>query len=380
MQTTSATTEPDWTHLADRILDTSVVLGDGERLLVAMTSIETYPLAERLIEGAVRRGAFTQLLLRPPITDEAIRVFGTERQAAEPIDMELHGMAWADAYVTLRAMTPPRTDENNPEGYDQRAALLQSAHGQVSAARWQNTRWCIVRFPTVEYAKYLGVPAENLRTDFINASKDGRGWEPWGSIADLLQGAREVQILAEDTDLRFSVAGRRWVLYGGQVNLPDGEVATAPVENTVNGTITFPDPLVYAGRRLDRLRLDFKDGQVVGIDAGEATTFVQQITGSDAGAGRLGEFGIGLNRFLSTWTEDIFFDEKILGTVHVALGRAYPECGGTNQSLIHWDLIKDLRPSPGRPPGTLLIDGKPVLKNGRLRLAPSGASSDEDAN
>jgi aminopeptidase len=269
--------------------------------------------------------------------------------------------------VALRALEPP-SGATGDAGFGRRAALLRAAHGEVSAARWAETRWCIVRVPTASYADYLGLPAETLVEEFLRGSVDGDGWADWEGLAAALDGTRGVRIVGEETDLAFSVEGRTWKLFDGRMNLPDGEVATAPVETTVEGHITFTDPVVFGGQRIERLRLDFRDGRVTRVDAGQSTGFVETIVATDDGASRVGEYGIGVNRHLRTWTGDLFFDEKIVGTTHIALGRAYPECGGVNDSAIHWDIVKDLRPGPGRAGGTVTIDGEVVLDGAELRL------------
>jgi len=359
-----------WCRLADRILDESVTLRAGENLLVTLTSPEVYPLAAALADGAVRRGANHHALLHTEDVDEAIRRHGNDEQARQRLEVELFAMSWADTHVALRALEPP-SGTTADAGSERRAALLRGAHGEVSAARWRETRWCIVRVPTPGYAAYLGRPLETLEREFLRGSIDDDGWASWEGLAEALDGAHEVRIVGDDTDLTFSVEGRTWKLYDGRMNLPDGEVATAPVETTVEGHITFTDPLVFGGQRIDRLRLDFHEGRVTSVDAGPATGFVETIVATDDGASRVGEYGIGINRHIESWTQDLFFDEKIVGTTHIALGRAYPECGGINQSAIHWDIVKDLRPGPSRAGGAVYVDGEVVLEGAELRV-PGG--------
>jgi aminopeptidase len=359
-----------WRRLADRILDESVALRAGENLLVTLTSPEVYPLAAALADGAVRRGANHHALLHTEDVDEAIRRHGNDEQARQRLEVELFAMSWADAHVALRALEPP-SGTTADAGFGRRAALLRAAHGEVSAARWRETRWCIVRVPTPGYAAYLGRPLETLEREFIRGSIDDSGWVGWIGLAAALDAAHEVRIVGDDTDLTFSVEGRTWKLFDGRMNLPDGEVATAPVETTVEGHITFTDPIVFGGQRIDRLRLEFRSGRVVRAEAGTATTFVQAIIATDEGASRVGEFGIGVNRHITSWTQDLFFDEKILGTTHIALGRAYPECGGVNQSAIHWDIVKDLRPGPSRAGGAVYVDDEAVVEGAGLRF-PTG--------
>ena len=360
----------DWDRLADRILDESVALRSGENLLVTLTSPGAYPLARALATGAVRRGANHHALLHTEDVDEAIRRFGSDEQARQRLQVELYAMSWADTHVALRALVPPAGAAGD-EGFGRRAALLRAAHGEVSAARWAETRWCIVRVPTAAYAEYLGLPVETLVDEFLRGSMDDDGWSEWQGLAEALDGAREVRIVGDDTDLTFSVEGRTWKLFDGRMNLPDGEVATAPVETTVEGHITFTDPLVFGGQRIDRLRLDFHEGRVTRVEAGPATGFVETIVATDDGASRVGEYGIGVNRHIESWTQDLFFDEKIVGTTHIALGRAYPECGGVNLSAIHWDIVKDLRPGPSRAGGAVYVDGEVILDGAQLRLPRS---------
>ncbi len=357
----------DWNRLADRILDTSVAVQAGENLLVTLTSPEAYPLARALAEGAIRRGANHHALLHTEEVDEAIRRFGDDEQARQRLDVELYAMRWADTHVALRALVPP-LGEPGDEGFGRRAALLRGAHGEVSAARWAETRWCIVRVPTPSYADYLGLPYDTLADEFLLGSIDDDGWSGWKGLAAALDGAREVRITGDDTDLTFSVEGRTWKLFDGRMNLPDGEVATAPVETTVEGHITFTDPVVFGGQRIERIRLDFRAGRVTKVEAGPSTGFVETILATDEGAARVGEYGIGVNRHIQSWTGDLFFDEKIVGTTHIALGRAYPECGGVNRSAIHWDIVKDLRPGPDRTGGAVHIDGEPIIEGPRLRM------------
>ena len=283
----------DWHRLADRILDTSVAVQAGENLLVTLTSPEAYPLARALADGAVRRGANHHALLHTEEVDEAIRRFGTDEQARQRLDVELYAMDWADTHVALRALVPPQ-GEPGDEGFGRRGALLRGAHGEVSAARWAQTRWCIVRVPTPSYADYLGLPYDRLAHEFLLGSIDDDGWSDQEGLAEALDGSRSVRITGEETDLAFSVEGRTWKLFDGRMNLPEGEVATAPVETTVEGHITFTDPVIFGGQRIERMRLDFREGRVIKVDAGPSTGFVETILATDEGAPRVGEYGLSL--------------------------------------------------------------------------------------
>src|SRR5581483_9352648 len=180
-------------------------------------------------------------------------------------------------------------------------------------------------------------------------------------LAAIFESAERVRIVGTDTDISFSTAGRKYVAGDGEFNMPDGEIFTAPVDDSAEGEIRFEVPAVYANRKIPGIRLRFERGVVVEASADENGEFLNQILDMDDGARRLGEFGVGLNFGIRRWTYEVLFDEKIGGTVHLALGRAYGECGGVNESALHWDIVKDLRAN-----GYVELDGKRVLENGQF--------------
>ncbi len=366
-----------WQKLSDRILGSSVEVRNGDNLLLSIDSIQMYPLAEALAIGAISRGANYHLMVRPEHLNEVIRSVGNDAQASDSQVPAISAMTWADAFVDLRAMAPPVSGVQD-QSYWRRAAQLKAAHGEVATARWSNTRWCVVRVPTVKYADFLGIAVDELLEEFFQ----GTLLDPdpiWAGLSDAFKDVRTVRIVSDDTDLSFSVVGRRWVLFDGKRNLPDGEIATAPLEASVNGEIFFQRPFVFGGCFIEGLRLGFEDGRAKCISAESGGDFVQRLLATDDGSTRVGEFGLGLNPALKSWTQDLFFDEKILGTAHIALGRSYPECGGENESLIHWDIVKDLRGTDPSQGGVVYLDGVPVLEEGEL-LFDRGRSGMGPAN
>lgn len=190
----------------------------------------------------------------------------------------------------------------------------------------------------------------------IDWSAASAQWRAW---ADQAAGGRVIEIQGPGVDLRFSVEGRNWIVADGRTNMPDGELMTAPLTETVDGWISFENPAVLGGRRMHDLRLRWEKGVLVEATASAHEDYLRSVLATDAGATLIGEFGIGTNPFIDLVCDDILIDEKINGTVHIALGRAYAECGGVNQSAIHWDIVKDLRGG-----GEVLLDGRPVV-NGR---------------
>jgi aminopeptidase len=170
----------------------------------------------------------------------------------------------------------------------------------------------------------------------------------------------EMHVLGEDTDLTFSVKGRKWINCSGKENMPDGEVFTSPIEDSANGVVRFTLPGIFSGREVEDIKLTFKDGKVVEASASKGNEFLQSILRIE-GADRIGEAAIGTNYGITRFTKNMLFDEKIGGTIHIALGTSFPESGGLNESAIHWDILKDMKKD-----GEIYADGKLFYKNGKF--------------
>lgn len=271
-------------------------------------------------------------------------------------------MEWADVYIGLRGA------HNLYELWDipaERLAPAQAVLGTISSLRWKHTRWCVMRVPDADLAVQAEVDLETITDMFFNAClidwrAEAARWRAW---AEELTHASQVRLVGRDTDLSFSIANRRWTVGDGHINMPDGELTTAPVTDTLDGQIYFEFPGVLSGRLVHDIRLRWKQGRLVEASASTNQDFLRAVVGTDPGASLLGEFALGTNPWVTRFCKDILLDEKIGGTIHVALGRAYPECGGTNQSAIHWDIIKDIRKE-----GCVYVDGRVVLQNGTFLL------------
>ena len=358
MTVASIEDDPRWAELGALLVDRATRVQRGERVMIAMGEVESFPLARGVYEACVEAGALPQVqFLSETLRDSLLRL-GSREQLEWVPELEAHGMEWADVYIALRGAFP--LDIHAGVSAD-RLAANQAAQGAVSALRWQKTRWTLVRVPNQALADQAGLNRTELTDMFFRAclldwTAAAAEWQRW---TDTMRGARDVQIVGPGTDLRFSIEGRSWVVAAGGINIPDGELMTAPVTETVDGVITFEEPAVFGGRLLEGLKLRWDNGDLVEATARTNEDFLRSILDTDAGATAVGEFGIGTNPHLDRFCQDILLDEKIAGTVHIALGRAYPECGGTNMSSIHWDIVKDLRAE-----GAVLIDGRPVLSQG----------------
>jgi len=352
-----------WRQVAEVLARYSTAVQPRERVMIAMVEAETLPLAQAVYEACVKAGAFPQIQFLSEKLRHSLLKFGDAEQASWLPEIEAYGMEWADVYIGLRGASDAGLMSDIPAPA---LAANQAAQGEISTRRWEKTRWCLVRVPNEAMARNAGIDLAALEDMFFAACllDYERAAEEWRATAKQLSGSRTVRIVAgEETDLEFSVAGREWLVFAGRINLPDGEIYTAPVNASLNGRIHFELPGVFGGVVLHDIRLEWRDGALIQASASSNEDYLRRILDTDAGASRLGEFAFGLNPYLNRFCRDILYDEKIGGTIHLALGRAYPECGGENQSRIHWDLVKDLRAG-----GVVLIDDRPVLQNGKLLI------------
>ncbi|MDH5691236.1 MAG: aminopeptidase [Candidatus Bathyarchaeota archaeon] len=181
-------------------------------------------------------------------------------------------------------------------------------------------------------------------------------------ICEFLNQADQIHIVGEDTDLTFNVKGRKWINCDGKYNMPDGEVFTGPIESSANGTVRFTFPGIFSGREVEDIKLSFKDGKVVKTSAAKGDELLQQLLKIE-GADRIGETAIGTNYGITRFTKVMLFDEKMGGTIHIALGASVPVSGGLNKSAIHWDILKDMKKG-----GEIYVDGKLFYKNGKFLI------------
>jgi len=351
-------TDKRWKQLGELLVNYSAEVKSGERVMIAMSELESFPLVQAVYEAAIRAGAFPQVQFLSETLRHSVLKYGNEEQLHWVPEIEAYGMEWADVYFGLRGA------HNLYEYWDipaSRLSVNQAATGKISSLRWEKTRCCLVRIPDAEFAQQAETDVETITNMFFNAclidwKAEGARWRQW---AERLNKASTVHLVGHETDLSFSVEGRRWMVGDGRMNMPDGEIATSPVAETIDGQIYFEFPGVLGGRLMHDIRLRWKQGRLVEASSSSNQDFLLAIVNTDAGSNLIGEFALGTNPGVTMFCKDILIDEKIGGTIHVALGRAYSECGGTNKSAIHWDIVKDTRRE-----GTVYADGEPILQNG----------------
>ncbi len=351
-----------WLQLGEILVNYSMAVKPGERVMIAFGELETYPLVYAVYRASIMAGAFPQVQFLSEEFNRLTLKYGNHEQISWVPEIEAFGMDWADVYFGLRGAHNLDVFWDVP---GEKLSLLRKAMGQISTLRWEKTRWCLVRVPNASLAQQANVDEETITDMFFNACfldwpNISLEWQRW---AERLNGGGHIRITGKGTDLSFSIQGRKWEVADGHMNMPDGEIATAPVESTVNGHIYFEFPGVLGGRLMHDIRLSWENGKLVEATSSTNQDYLHAILNTDEGASRIGEFAIGTNPEVKHFCKDILLDEKIGGTIHIALGRAYPKVGGTNKSAIHWDIVKDMRQD-----GEILLDGQRIFKNGKILL------------
>jgi aminopeptidase len=336
------------------------------QVLVA-TSPLARPLYEACVRAIARRGAYVVPRItwsNSVLTEKTWLGDAPEALLGElaPIDRFLAENA--EAVLAIEAPENTRADVDIPSS---RLSLAQEAgRPLLDRVTAHAIPWVACQYPTAALAQEAGMSLrafEDVLYDACLIDWDEAG-ERMARVAARLEQADQVRIVGPGTDLTLSVAGRRFDASAGKFNMPDGEVFTAPVEESVNGVVHFAEfPAVYEGRELSGIRLEFRDGVVVDASADSEEAFLHEVLDRDAGARRLGELGVGCNPGVTRYMKNTLFDEKMDGTVHLALGQSYTHLGGVNDSVIHWDLVKDLRTE-----GRLEADGEVLQEAGAWRI------------
>lgn len=353
---------------ADLLVNYCTELKAGDKVLLSLDTA-TGDLTRTLYRKVLEVGAHPFLRLAyPELLEDTLEVAPDSYFDAEP-ELELYEMKQMQAFIRVRA--PQNTKTLQSADKTKYARLLKKSR-PVQNVRVQETRWVGGLYPTNALAQDAGMSLSEFET-FVYDSMfllDDDPVAKWQGVHDTqaklierLSKADEVRIIGEDTDLKMSVKGRTWINSDGQRNMPSGEVFTGPIENSANGVISYRIPATVSGVEVNNINLRFEEGKVVEASAEQGDDLLQAQLATDEGARYLGELGIGTNYNIQTPTRQILFDEKIGGTVHLALGQSYKESGGVNESAIHWDMICDLRQG-----GAIYLDGELFQENGEFKL------------
>jgi aminopeptidase len=358
---------------ADVLVDYSTEVQPADRVVIG-GGVAAEPLLRAIYRAALRRGAHPIIVPSFTETQTDLLANASDEQLAYISPLERWPREEAEVTIDVLASTNTRAlsgiDPARQAVWNRARSELREIAGQ-RAARGER-RWASTLFPTAafaqdaemstdEFARFLEAACMLDRPDPVAAWKELSARQ--ARMIDWLRQRREFHVVAPGTDLRLSTAGRIWFNSDGKRNFPSGEVFTGPREDSASGHIHFSYPVVTQGREVADIRLRFAGGEVVDASAGKNEAFLLEMLDTDPGARRLGEFAFGTNDGITRWTKNILLDEKIGGTVHMALGSGYPDTGSQNRSAIHWDMICDLRAG-----GEVRADGEVVLADGTYRI------------
>jgi aminopeptidase len=353
------TGEPDSDAFAALLCDWCLEARADQQVLISTTTLAEAP-ALALHRALLQRGAWPLLRLAPPSLQAEFYRHAQAAHLDRHAPLELAEIETVDAVLRIDAPDNTRALDGVDPALLARAARARAPIQEARLAR----RWCATLWPTPALAQQAGMSRRDYaafvaRALFLDRPDPVAAWAELSNrqaaLVERLERASEIRIEAEGTDLRLRVEGRRWINSDGRRNMPSGEVFTGPLERSAHGHIRFTIPSTPRGVAVEGVELTFADGEVVAARADRGHTYLEAALATDAGARYLGELGIGANPGIDRATGSILFDEKMAGTVHLALGRSYPETGGTNASALHWDLICDLRGG-----GCMTADGEPV--------------------
>jgi aminopeptidase len=358
--TAPAVRGPDPDAFAELLCDWCLQASAGQQVLINATTLAE-PLVSALHNALLEREAWPLVRLSPPSLMVGFYRHARDRQLDGFAPLQLAEVQAVDAVLGIDAPANTRELASIDPALIARAARARAPVQEARLAR----RWCGTLWPTPALAQQAMMSEHDYgafvtRALFLDKSDPAGAWQALSGmqakLAERLSAAREIHIEAPGTDLRLHVDGRTWVNSDGLRNMPSGEVFTGPLERSANGTIRFTVPTSPRGVQVSGVELTFRDGEVVAFSAEQGEDYLRATLAIDDGARFLGELGIGTNSGIDRPTGHVMLDEKIAGTVHLALGRSYPETGGTNASALHWDLICDLRDR-----GRLSADGETVV-------------------
>jgi aminopeptidase len=357
--------------LAQILVRYSTKVREGDVCVVQGTTTAE-PLVQAIYEEVLRAGGLPILQMS---TEEAMSAFyslasdeqldwvpPTSQWAVENADVRIAVMADANTRALSGADPKKQIRAQKARQPLMETSMRRSAEGDY--------RWSLTLFPTHAYAGEAGMSLSQYEDFYYDAclATDADPVTAWqrqsaevNRLSEWITGKEEVHVVGPGTDIKLGVAGRTWIPCTGEHNMPDGEFFTGPIEDSVEGEVAFSFPATYGGREVAGVRLRFEGGKVVDASAERGEAFLIETLDTDEGARRLGELGIGTNYGIATGTKEILLDEKIGGTVHMAVGMSYPESGGQNQSAVHWDMVCDLRAG-----GVITVDGEELQRDGRF--------------
>ncbi|KYK28849.1 MAG: aminopeptidase [Theionarchaea archaeon] len=359
--------------LADLAVNYSVEVKENQEVFIIGSHI-TSPLIEQLYKYVLLAGGHPSVVYQDQRLDDIQFLYGTDQQLMYVPPILRYAIQKADILIRIKAEKNPKHLANMDPGKVAKNVASRRELSDIMTDRIKRGElfWTLFPFPTdsmaqeasmslLEYEDFVYkscfVYTENPKEKWKNVSKIQE------KIVNYLQKKSEIHIVGEDTDITFQVQGRTWVNADGKKNMPDGEVFTGPLEGSPEGVIRFTFPAIYKGNEVEDIKLTFKKGIVTEAKAQKGEEFLNHMIAIDEGSSKVGEIAIGTNYEVTRFTKDMLFDEKMGGTIHMALGRGIPETGNENRSAIHWDMLKDMKKG-----GKIYADGELFYENGTFLI------------
>ena len=358
--------DPRLKTLAKNLINYSIRLKKGEKVLIEDKGLEV-PFVEELVREAYNAGAMPFVTIKSHNINRALFKDISMEHIKLMAKFEADRMKEMDAYINLvsDANSSESSDISADKGKLIRKYFWNEVHGKISIPK---TKWVVLRYPNPGMAQAANMSTEAFEDFYFNVcnldySKMDKAMEP---LKKLMEKTNRVKIIGPETNLEFSIKGLPVIKCSGQSNIPDGEIYTAPVKNSVNGYIKYNTPSCEYGYNYENIRLEFKDGKIIKATANN-TEKINKVFDTDEGAKYIGEFSFGVNPYITKAMKDTLFDEKIAGSIHFTPGASYDDCYNGNKSAIHWDLVYIQTPEYGG--GEIYFDDVLVRKDGRFVLS-----------
>ena len=357
--------------LAKLLVEYSVEVKEGDIVYVCADEVAT-PWVIEVVKEATKKGAHVEYTLESDEIKEIQLKYGSEKQlkSGNMIYESILSKAdvWLTAWGNRNTRMLSRIGSNKLKIHQQGASVWRKIYSDRTGDG--SLRWCGTQYPTYadaqeasmsmsEYEDFVYgaglLDSEDPVSEWKKISKEQDRWVKY------LDSKSSLHIVSEGTDIMIGINGRKWINCDGKQNFPDGEIFTSPLENNINGYITFSFPGIFAGRQIEGIKLEVKDGKVINAWAKKGEELLKSLLETDEGSSFFGEVAIGTNYGIKDFTSNMLFDEKIGGTVHMAIGDSMPEAGGKNKSSLHWDMLCDMRNG-----GKIYADGELFYENGKF--------------
>lgn len=354
--------DPRITKLAENLINYSVDLKKGDKIYIEIAGVESLPILKELVRLSSEKGAVPHYFYNDASILRQFLKNTTKEQMEELGKLHQDIMSKMDAYISIRGYDNPfDLSDITKEKMDIYSKYYsEPVHIKTRLSK----KWVVLRYPNQAMSALANQSQEAFEDFYFNVCTVdySKMDSAMNSLKKLMEDTDKVHIKSPGTDLTFSIKGLPAVKCAGKHNIPDGEVYTAPVKNSINGVIQFNTKTIQEGKTFSNIRLEFKDGKVINAKSDSNNDALQDILNIDDGAKYVGEFAIGVNPYIKEPILDILFDEKIQGSIHMALGNSYDDCDNTNKSALHWDIILIQTKEHGG--GEIYFDDKLIRKDG----------------